>query len=225
MIRKKLTLFLPAIKKSSRNKKRLNVRRTAYEACTPPVRFLGYQGRHCYHEVTIMNTIKEKCYQCSGLLSGLCIVAITLLLLAQIIGRLFGIIVPSAGDFAGYALAASTFLGLAYTFKEGGHIRVTLVIQRFSPFPRKIQEAVILTLSLALLCFLSYACVSMVYESYSYGDVSYGYIPVPLWIPQTPVAVGMVALNLAVLDAWVMALRGKTPTYSQHEEALALEEI
>jgi TRAP-type C4-dicarboxylate transport system permease small subunit len=176
-------------------------------------------------EVNHMNSFKEKCYQCSGLLSGLGIVIITLLLLAQIIGRLFGFIVPSAGDFAGYALAASTFLGLAYTFREGGHIRVTLVIQRFSPVPRKIQEAVILTLSLALLCFLSYACSSMVYESYIYDDVSYGYIPVPLWIPQLPMAVGIIALNLAVLDAWIMALRGKTPTYSQHEDALALEEI
>lgn len=176
-------------------------------------------------EVIDMNSIKEKCYQCSGLLSGLCIVIITLLLLAQIIGRLFGFIVPSAGDFAGYALAASTFLGLAYTFREGGHIRVTLVIQRFSPIPRKIQEAVVLTLSLALLCFLSYSCIAMVYESFSYGDVSYGYIPVPLWIPQTSVAVGIVALNLAVLDAWLMTMRGQTPTYSQHEDELSLEEL
>ena len=176
-------------------------------------------------EVNHMNSFKEKCYQCSGLLSGLCIVLITLLLLAQIVGRLFGFIVPSAEDFAGYALAASTFLGLAYTFREGGHIRVTLVIQRFSPAPRKIQETAILILSLALLCFLSYSCIYMVYESYIYDDVSYGYIPVPLWIPQVPVAVGMIALNLAVLDALVMSLKGKTLSYSQHEDALSLEEI
>lgn len=172
-----------------------------------------------------MSQLKEKLYQCSGLLSGLCIVIITLLLLAQIIGRFFGFIVPSAEDFAGYALAASTFLGLAYTFREGGHIRVTLLIQRFSPVPRKIQEGTILILSFGLLCFLSYACTFMVYESYIYDEVSYGYIPVPLWIPQVPVALGVIALNLAVLDALLTALRGKEPTYSQHEDALSLEEI
>ncbi len=176
-------------------------------------------------KVNIMSQFKEKLYQCSGLLSGLCIVIITLLLLAQIIGRLFGFIVPSAEDFAGYALAASTFLGLAYTFREGGHIRVTLLIQRFSSTPRKIQEGIILTLSFLLLCYLSYACGYMVYESYIYNEVSYGYIPIPLWIPQIPVALGVIALTLAILDALVMLIRGKKPTYSEHEDALSLEEI
>ncbi|TYL46613.1 TRAP transporter small permease [Marinomonas sp. IMCC 4694] len=172
-----------------------------------------------------MSPLKDKLYQASGLLAGLCIVIITLLLLAQIVGRLLGFIVPSAEDFAGYALAASTFLGLAYTFREGGHIRVTLVIERFSPLPRKIQEATILILSFALLCYLSYACSYMVYESYIYEEVSYGYIPVPLWIPQVPVAVGVIALNLAILDALIMVLKGEKPTYSQQEDALSLEEI
>ncbi|WP_394182819.1 TRAP transporter small permease [Marinomonas posidonica] len=172
-----------------------------------------------------MKQIKEKLYLCSGLLAGFCILLITLLLLAQIVGRLFGFIVPSAEDFAGYALAASTFLGLAYTFREGGHIRVTLVIQRFSPVSRKWQEGVILGLSLALISYLSYSCAYMVYESYVYNEVSYGYIPVPLWIPQIPVAVGIIALNLAVLDALISLLKGKTPSYSEHESALELEEI
>lgn len=172
-----------------------------------------------------MSQLKETLYLCSGLLSGLCIVIITLLLLAQIIGRLFGFIVPSAEDFAGYALAASTFLGLAYTFREGGHIRVTLLIQRFSPVPRKVQEGSILVLSLALMSYLSYACSFMVYESYIYDEVSYGYVPVPLWIPQVPVAVGVIALTLAIIDALVMLIKGKQPTYSEQEDALALEEI
>lgn len=172
-----------------------------------------------------MSRIKEKLYLCSGLLSGFCIIIITLLLLAQIVGRFFGFIVPSAEDFAGYALAASTFLGLAYTFREGGHIRVTLVIQRFSPLPRKIQEGLILTFSLALLCYLSYACSFMVYESYIYEEISYGYVPVPLWIPQVPVAVGVIALTLAILDAWITVIRGKQPDYVKQEDALSLEEI
>ncbi|WOD09094.1 TRAP transporter small permease [Marinomonas sp. GJ51-6] len=159
------------------------------------------------------------------MLSGFFIVVITLLLLAQIIGRFFNFIVPSAEDFAGFALAASTFLGLAYTFREGGHIRVTLVIQRFSPLPRKIQEGMILTLSLALLCYVSYACSFMVYESYIYDEVSYGYVPVPLWIPQVPVAIGAIALTLAVFDAWIDVVRGKQPDYVKQEDALSLEEI
>ncbi|RDL45373.1 TRAP transporter small permease [Marinomonas piezotolerans] len=171
-----------------------------------------------------MKTFKETCYQLSGWLSGFCIVAITLLLLAQIVGRFFGFIVPSAEDFAGFALAASTFFGLAYTFNEGGHIRVTLLIQRLNKGQRKVQEAAILTLALGLTGFIAYSCCYMVYESYIYDEVSYGYIPIPLWMPQLLVASGAVALVLAVFDAWLSAIRGQSPNYIRHEDELSLEE-
>ena len=44
-----------------------------------------------------------------------------------------GIVVPDAGDLAGYAMAASTFLALARTFRSGGHIRVNLVLLSIGP--------------------------------------------------------------------------------------------
>ncbi|WP_417439395.1 TRAP transporter small permease [Idiomarina sp.] len=171
-----------------------------------------------------MNTFKDNCYRLSGWLSGLFIVAITLLLLAQIIGRLFGFIVPSAEDFAGFSLAASTFLGLAYTFREGGHIRVTLVIQQFKHGKRRAQEGVVLSLGLALSGFVAYSCCYMLFESYIYDETSYGYIPVPLWIPQLTVAIGAIALTLAVFDAWLSVIRGDSPNYMKHEDSLSLEE-
>lgn len=101
---------------------------------------------------------------------------------------------------------------------------MTLVIQRLSIGSRKLQEAVILTLGLGLAAFIAYASGYMVYESYIYEEVSYGYIPVPLWIPQLPVAIGALALFFAVLDAWVGSLRGKTPNYMKHEDELSFEE-
>ncbi|WP_369920247.1 hypothetical protein AB8E32_18400 [Marinomonas polaris] len=55
--------------------------------------------------------------------------------------------------------------------------------------------------------------------------LAFAIIPVPLWIPQLPVAIGMIALNLAILDALITVLRGKKPTYSEQEDALSLEEI
>ncbi|MFD2177904.1 TRAP transporter small permease [Veronia pacifica] len=161
--------------------------------------------------------MKRALYLLSGGLSGFFIVLIMLIILAQIIGRMFGFIVPSAGDFSGYALAASTFFGLAYTFREGGHIRVNLAIQRL---PRAIQqplESIVLTLALILLCFCSYYCAYMVWESYDFEEVTHGYIPIPLWIPQVPLALGMGAFTLAVLDSLLDNIRGITPHFKQRE--------
>ena len=172
-----------------------------------------------------MNSIRDKLYLTSGYLAGLCIILITLIIVAQIVGRLLGFIVPSAEDFSGYSLAAATFFGLAYTFREGGHIRVSLAISRLPKKVRHYQEIFILFVALVMSSYMAYYCCYMVWESYVFEEVSYGYVPVPIWIPQTPVAIGMSALTLAVLDALVAKLRGKTPGYIQHEDDLNLEEI
>lgn len=171
-----------------------------------------------------MQTIREYFYLASGYLSGLCIVGITALIMAQIIGRLFGVLVPSVEDFSGFCLSASIFFGLAYTFREGGHIRVTLLIRRLSNGQRRIQEWLNLIVALALSGFITYYCCHMVWESYAFNDVSDGYVPVPLWIPQLPVALGSIALLLAVIDAMWQMVKGDQPGYLQHEEELSLEE-
>ena len=38
--------------------------------------------------------------------------------------------IPSYADFAGFMLAAATFLAMPYTFRSAGHIRVTLITAR-----------------------------------------------------------------------------------------------
>ena len=162
----------------------------------------------------------EKLYKASGYLSGFCIITIVLIILAQIIGRLLGFIVPSAEDFSGYALAASTFFGLAYTFRQGGHIRVTLLIQHLPEKLRYFQELFILVGALLLMVFLTYSCAYMVWESYDFEEVSYGYIAIPLWIPQLPMAIGALAFTLAIFHSLVELLTGKTLSYREHENEL-----
>ncbi|HEY5718396.1 MAG TPA: TRAP transporter small permease [Motiliproteus sp.] len=172
-----------------------------------------------------MKLIRDKFYLASGYASGVCIILIMLIILAQIVGRFFGFIVPSAEDFSGYALAAATFFGLAYTFREGGHIRVTLVIQHWPKRIRHLQELGVLAFALALTSFMDYYCWHMVWESYVFEEVSYGYIPIPLWMPQVPVGLGALALNVAVLDDLVVLLTGGEPSYKPHEGELNLEEV
>ena len=172
-----------------------------------------------------MKSLRNKFYLTSGYLSGFCIFSIMVIILAQIVGRFFGFIIPSAEDFSGYALASATFFGLAYTFREGGHIRVTLVIQRLPERARHIQELTILVLGFGLVSFMTFYSWHMVWESYVFEEVSYGYIPIPLWIPQTPVGLGILALNLAVLDDLITVIRGGLPSYAQKDDELNLEEI
>jgi len=170
-----------------------------------------------------MRKFLNNMYLASGYLSGFCILLITLLIVAQVIGRLFGFIVPSVEDFSGFSLAAATFFGLAYTFREGGHIRVSLAIKFLPEKARRFQELSILIVALILTLFMSFYTIHLTWESYVFEEVSYGYIPVPIWIPQVPVALGMVMFTIAIADDLVCALSGKTPNYLKQEDDLDLE--
>ncbi len=165
-----------------------------------------------------MRRLLNRLYQGAGVAAGACIVLMTLLILAQIVGRWFGIVIPSTEDFSGFLLAAASFLALAYTLRSGGHIRVTLVIGRIGSRPRRLLEGLVLLLALGLAGFATWACAYLVYESWQFGELSQGYIPVPLWIPQLPMALGLAILCVALADELIALLRGGDPAYLAHDE-------
>lgn len=159
----------------------------------------------------------DQMYLGGAVLAAICLLAIAALILAQIAGRWFGIIVPAAEEFAGFLMAAATFLALAWTLRDGGHIRVTLLIRNISPRFRRLQEVLVLLLAVALGACLSVAAIALVLESYEFHDVSAGYIAVPLWIPQLPMALGLVLFTIALLEELLSLLAGHSPSYTDDE--------
>jgi len=150
--------------------------------------------------------------------SGACLIAMTLLILAQIVARLLGVIIPSSEDFSGWLLSATIFFGLAYTFNTGGHIRLTILLGRLSGKTRLFFEIFALIVGTLIVAYLAYYTAFTVYESYDFEDVSDTYLPVPLWIVQLPMAVGSTALLLAFLESLVLLVMGKTPNYMTQEQ-------
>lgn len=168
-----------------------------------------------------MRSFLDKLYLCAGALSGICIIAICCIILARVIGRWLGIEAPSSDDFAGFLLAAATFLGLAYTFREGGHIRVSLFTSRLPAVVNKLIERVILSLGCGLILYLCWQLIYLVYESYIFDELSSGYIAVPLWLVQLPLAVGMVLFSIAIIDQTICHLLFEQPLPKSEEEALS----
>jgi TRAP-type C4-dicarboxylate transport system permease small subunit len=160
-----------------------------------------------------MRAALQLLYRGSGLLAGFFLVAIAALSLAQIVGRELGLGASSFDEFAGWCLAASSFLGLAWTFREDEHIRMTLVVHLARGGARRTLEITTLAVAAFLVgTFAWYAC-DMTLTSYRLGDVSQGLVPAPLWIPQSGMALGLVVLFIAVADDLVQALRGAEASY------------
>ena len=81
-----------------------------------------------------MRRLLDAVYRGCGAAAAIATLAIAVLVVAQVGGRLAGVLVAGADDLAGYALTASSFLALAHTLRSGGHIRMTLLLRQASPF-------------------------------------------------------------------------------------------
>lgn len=155
-------------------------------------------------------TVLHRLYRISGLLSAASLVLICVLIMAQVIARNLGSTVRDAEEFAAWAMAAAGFFGLPYALHCGSHIRVE-VIMRF--IPRSLHhpmEVVVSVIGLGLSAYLAWYCTAFVIESYRFNEVSQGLIPVPLWLPQLPMAIGTILLTIAFGERLVRVLRNET---------------
>ncbi|MDX1466780.1 MAG: TRAP transporter small permease [Halomonas sp.] len=153
-------------------------------------------------------------YQLGGYLAALCLCLICALITAQILGRLvdriataiggdrIGLAIPGLAEISGFLLVGASFLGLAYTFVHGGHIRVTLLVGRLSPAPRAFVEVFCLSIALILCLYLGWYLYWLLADSIAFNETSYGLLRIPLWIPQSAMLLGVVLFCLALAEAW-----------------------
>lgn len=165
-----------------------------------------------------MNYRLRPLYNLGGYLSATCLVLICTLITAQIVGRIIdilatavgggriGLAIPGLAEISGFLLVGATFLGLAYTFIHGAHIRVTLLIGRLPARYRVFVEAACLSVALALCLYLAFYLYRLLADSIAFGETSYGLLSIPLWLPQSAMLAGIVLFCLALGEAWWQTL-------------------
>lgn len=157
-------------------------------------------------------------YAASGAAAVLFLVLIAGLTLAQIAGRLIGRPVPSADDFAGFCMAGCVFLGMTYTLRSGGHIRVLTLLTHVGPAARRVLEIVCAAVPVAIIGTLTWYAGDMLLVTRSAGEYTLGQVPVPKWIPMLFMLTGLVVFLVALLDELARLLRGEKPLYVVREE-------
>ncbi len=160
-----------------------------------------------------MRRIINFVYDASAVLACLALVSIAGLILGQIGMRLAGAQLKSADDFAGYALVATTFLGLGPTFRRSEHIRVGLLVDRLGNRARQPVETAVLTVAIVAVAWGTWWSGRLVYDSWRFNDLSQGLIAIPIWIPQLVMPVGLGVLLIAIADDLVRIIRTGTTSY------------
>lgn len=176
-----------------------------------------------------MRKILDGIYNMSAYLSATAMISIALIVIVQIgfritnsiyfslKGEILGLIFPSSAEFVGYCMVATSFLGLAYTLRKDGHIRVSILLKSVPNNLYKTFELICLALGTAFLAFVVYHSGLFVYDSYKYDDLSAGIIAVPLYIPQLFMLLGLVIMFIAFLDDFVCFIMGREISYASQD--------
>ena len=160
-----------------------------------------------------MRKFLDRLYLAGGALGAVFIALIAVLMIAQSILREFHVNTGAVNDVVAWFCAAAAFFAMAHAFKHGDFVRVTLVLEKVGVKTRRVMELSSLAIGAVAVGYLAFSACAFTYESWEFNDISQGLLPMPMWIPQLSFALGSLLLLLAVVDEFIIVVRGGVPTF------------
>jgi TRAP-type C4-dicarboxylate transport system permease small subunit len=102
-------------------------------------------------------------------------------------------------EFSAYMLVALSFLGLAYTWREGGHVRIEVLVSHFRGKLYDWVRLIGLILTFIFMIELDRAAYKMIVYALQINLRSSTWLMFPLFWPQLTVFIGFILLTLLVL--------------------------
>jgi TRAP-type C4-dicarboxylate transport system permease small subunit len=161
----------------------------------------------------------DRLYAAAAVLAAVCLASIAAVMLLQAGLREVGVLLRGADDIVSWLCAASAFLALAHTFRKGELVRVSLLLVRLAPGPRRHAETACLAGALLVVGYATWAICKFVYESWQFNELAQGLLQIPIWIPQMSLVAGSTIFLVAVVDELVAHLQGRKTAYQAAEDA------
>ena len=150
-------------------------------------------------------------------------VGVLAMVLASVAGRLLGFNLRGSDAYAGYCMAAVSFLALAHTLKRGEHIRVTLFLERFHGRFKRPLDLWCHAAGTFFCAVLAFYSARLAWQSWTFNDVSQGNDATPLWIPQLGMALGASILLVAMVDDFILLIRRRELPTAPADELKLIE--
>jgi len=156
-----------------------------------------------------INNYLKALYRLSGFFAAFFLVLVAVFILTGIASRIFGFYIRGLAEYSGYCMAAASFFALAYTFVEGGHIRITLFLEKISVTKKKLFEIWCLIISSFFSGYMAFYFTKMLFISYKFQERSEGADEILIWIPQISVSLGSLIFFIAVFHQLILKILDK----------------
>ena len=152
----------------------------------------------------------KKIYKFSGYIAAAFLILVAVFILIGISSRIFGFYIRGLAEYSGYCMASASFFALAYTFVEGGHIRITLFLEKLSASNKWLTEIWCLSISSFFSGYLAFYFIKMLIISYKFQERSEGADEILVWIPQTSVAIGSSIFFICIFHKLILTTLNKS---------------
>ena len=149
----------------------------------------------------------DRVYLASGVLAAIFMITILILIVLQMAARWSGITFEGSTEFAGYAMAATSFFALAHAFGRGAHIRVSILLN-LNRFTRMWLDAAATLIAAVIATYFARYAVKTNFLSEMLNDRTQGQDQIPEWFVTflsmfATAPDGWVALWRSSGDAWI----------------------
>lgn len=140
-------------------------------------------------------------YFTSGCVSAVFMCMILLLIVAQMIARWTGFALPGTTEFAGYAMAATSFFALCHALMRGAHIRVSIILNANAFLKRWLDLFAVFGAAVIATYFARYAIKANGFSALL-NDRTQGQDQIPEWL------ITLFSLPSRAPGDWAAALAG-----------------
>jgi TRAP-type C4-dicarboxylate transport system permease small subunit len=116
---------------------------------------------------------------------------------------------PWAVEYAIYLQCFVLFCGAGWTLRQGGHIRVAILLQALPPRAAHLLDLAGTAFAIGIVGFACWALWQQLLRTFDFGSTSFYPMATPIWIPQGLLTLGVTLLLLAFIARLVRLLLGQ----------------
>ncbi len=146
----------------------------------------------------------DRVYLGMGYLCGAMFLLLALFITYQVIARKFDVVMAPGMDLmSGFTMAMASTWAFSYALRTGSHVRIDVLLPFMSTRVRWWADQAALASIVFFVGVTAWKTWVMVLKSYEIGAVTNTYPLVPLWIPQTFVAIGFSMLAFTAIHMMI----------------------
>ena len=123
----------------------------------------------------------DRVYTASGILASIFMVLILVIIVLQMMARWTGVIFEGSTEFAGYAMAATSFFAMAHALSHGAHIRVSILLN-LNNFTRLWLNAFAMFIAAITATYFARYAIKTNFLSEMLNDRTQGQDQIPSWL-------------------------------------------